>query len=95
MDDFGSGLGSLLSLRHVPFAAIKLSGPLIAHASCNDGTRTVLDGLVRMARGLRMHVIAEEVDNMPQLRVLQDSGVRAAQGYLLGRPEPLEALLGE
>jgi diguanylate cyclase (GGDEF)-like protein len=93
MDDFGSGLGSLLSLRHVPFAAVKLSGPLIAHADRNDGTRTVVDGLVRMAKGLRMHVIAEEVDSMPLLRALRDSGVRAAQGYLLGRPEPLERVL--
>lgn len=95
MDDFGSGLGSLLSLRHVPFAAVKLSGPLIAHADRNDGTRTVVDGLVRMAKGLRMHVIAEEVDSMPLLRALRDSGVRAAQGYLLGRPEPLERLLAD
>jgi len=95
MDDFGSGLGSLLSLRHVPFAAVKLSGPLIAHADRNDGTRTVVDGLVQMAKGLRMHVIAEEVDSMPLLRALRDSGVRAAQGYLLGRPEPLERLLAD
>lgn len=95
MDDFGSGLGSLLSLRHVPFAAVKLSGPLIAHADRNDGTRTVVDGLVRMAKGLRMHVIAEEVDSMPLLRALRDSGVRAAQGYLLGRPEPLERVLAD
>jgi EAL domain-containing protein (putative c-di-GMP-specific phosphodiesterase class I) len=48
---------------------------------------------VRLARGLSMQVIAEQVDTRPLLQALRDAGVRGAQGYLLGAPQPLDDIL--
>lgn len=93
LDDFGTGVGALASLRHVPFAAVKLAGPLVRHADTDVGARTVLDGLVRVAQGLRLHVIAEEVDSRGLIQAVRDAGARGAQGYALGHPEPLDRLL--
>ena len=93
LDDFGTGFGSLVSLRNVPFAAIKIAGTFVQHADHADPNLTVIDGIVRMARGLGMQVIAEQVDREPLLRALRDVGVRGAQGYLLGAPRPLSDML--
>jgi diguanylate cyclase (GGDEF)-like protein len=93
LDDFGTGIGSLVSLRHVQFAAIKVAGTFVQHADRADPNLTVIDGIVRLARGLGMQVIAEQVDRPPLLRALRDAGVRGAQGYLLGAPQPLDDML--
>jgi diguanylate cyclase (GGDEF)-like protein/PAS domain S-box-containing protein len=93
LDDFGTGFGSLVSLRHVPFTAIKVAGTFVQHADRTDPNLTIIDGIVRLARGLGMQVIAEEVDRTELLLALRDAGVRGAQGYLLGEPRPLEDVL--
>jgi diguanylate cyclase (GGDEF)-like protein/PAS domain S-box-containing protein len=91
LDDFGTGFGSLVSLRHVPFTAIKVAGAFMQHAG--HPNLTLVDGIVRLARGLGMQVIAEQVDQLPLLEALRDAGVRGAQGYLLGAPRPLDDIL--
>lgn len=93
LDDFGTGFGSLVSLRSVPFAAIKVAGAFVQQADRDAVNLTVVDGIVRLARGLGMQVIAEEVDRRPLLHAMRDAGVRGAQGYLLGAPRPLEDVL--
>lgn len=93
LDDFGSGFGSLLSLHRVPFAAVKVSGPLVREADRSSRHRAVVEGIVRLAHGMGMQVIAEEVDRQPLLDALLDAGVRAAQGFLLGAPQPLDRVL--
>ena len=93
LDDFGTGLGSLVSLRHVPFSAIKVAGTFVQHAGAGHPNLTLIDGIVRLARGLSMQVIAEQVDGRPLLQALRDAGVRGAQGYLLGGPRPLDDIL--
>jgi diguanylate cyclase (GGDEF)-like protein len=93
LDDFGAGFGSLVSLRAVPFTAIKVAGAFVQQADRAAVNVTVVDGIVRLARGLGMQVIAEEVDRTPLLHALREAGVRGAQGYLLGAPRPLDDLL--
>jgi diguanylate cyclase (GGDEF)-like protein len=93
LDDFGAGFGSLVSLRTVPFTAIKVAGAFLQQADHGAVNLTVVDGIVRLARGLGMQVIAEEVDRRPLLQALRDAGVRGAQGYLLGAPRPLDDVL--
>ena len=93
LDDFGAGFGSLVSLRTVPFTAIKVAGAFVQQADHGAVNVTVIDGIVRLARGLGMQVIAEEVDSRPLLQALRDAGVRGAQGYLLGVPRPLDDVL--
>jgi diguanylate cyclase (GGDEF)-like protein/PAS domain S-box-containing protein len=93
LDDFGTGFGSLVSLRHVPFTAIKVAGAFVQHAGRGDPNLTIIDGIVRLARGMGMQVMAEQVDRRPLLQALRDAGVRAAQGYLLGGPRPLGHIL--
>jgi EAL domain-containing protein (putative c-di-GMP-specific phosphodiesterase class I) len=93
LDDFGSGLGALQSLQRVPYAAVKVAGPLIDHADRSDRDRAVVEGIVRLARGLRLQVIAEEIDRPALLEAVRDAGVRGAQGFLLGAPHPLAQVL--
>lgn len=93
LDDFGSGLGALRCLQDMPYAAVKIAGPLVRDADRTSRHRAVVEGIVRVARGLSMQVIAEEIDREPLLDAVRDAGVRAAQGYLLGKPRPLDELL--
>ncbi|HSK96718.1 MAG TPA: EAL domain-containing protein [Euzebyales bacterium] len=93
LDDFGTGFGSLVSLRNVPFTAIKVAGAFVQRADRPAPNLTVIDGMVRLAHGLGMQVVAEEVDRKDLLLALRDAGVRGAQGYLLGEPRPLDDVL--
>ena len=93
LDDFGTGFGSLVPLRNVPFAAVKIAGVFLAQAEHGHPNLTVIDGIVRLARGLGMQVIAEEVDRAPLLEALREVGVRGAQGWVCGAPRPLEQVL--
>lgn len=93
VDDFGVRLGSLVSLHDVPFAAVKVAGPLVAQADHGAPNTMVVDGIVQLARGLGMQVIAEEVDRQALLDTLRDARVQGAQGYVLGAPRPLDEML--
>jgi len=45
--------------------------------------------IVTIASGLGMRTVAEGVESAGAATLLRDSGVDYAQGYHLGRPEPL------
>jgi len=93
LDDFGTGFGSLVTLRHVSFSAIKVASVFVQHGNTGHPNLPVIDGIVRLARGLGTRVIAEQVEHRPLLEALRDAGVRGAQGYILGAPRPLDDIL--
>jgi EAL domain-containing protein (putative c-di-GMP-specific phosphodiesterase class I) len=48
--------------------------------------------LVALARSLGIDTVAEGVETEARLETLRAMGCRLAQGFLLGRPSPPEAL---
>jgi diguanylate cyclase (GGDEF)-like protein/PAS domain S-box-containing protein len=88
LDDFGAGFGSLHYLKNLPIDHLKVDGQFIRNLTTNPDDLVVVDSLVRMARGLRMHTTAEYVEDAATLQLVKDLGVDFAQGYYVGRPGP-------
>ena len=91
IDDFGAGAAAVSHLRALPVSRLKLDRSLIADLAGPDAerARVVVRTLVELAGHLGLEVLAEGVEEEAQAQVVQDQGVRLAQGYLFGRPGPL------
>jgi EAL domain-containing protein (putative c-di-GMP-specific phosphodiesterase class I) len=88
LDDFGAGYSSLSHLREIPFSKLKIDRTFVHGALASRRCRTIVRSMVELARGLRIEVTAEGVENPEQLRLLYEAGCDEAQGYLFARPMP-------
>jgi len=91
IDDFGTGFASLEYLRGFPFDIIKIDRSYVANLPGSRIDGLIVSSIAKIARSLKVEVIAEGVETTEQLQFLQRAGVTALQGYLLARPEPLRS----
>ena len=90
MDDFGTGYSSLINLTRLPLSQLKIDRSFVQAMADNAGAAVVVQATLGMARSLGLEVVAEGVETEPQMRQLQEQGCSGFQGYLFGRPVPLE-----
>ena len=98
MDDFGTGYSSLSNLRAFPFDKIKIDGSFIRSVDSNEDAATIVRAVLGLGRGLGLPVVAEGVETTGELAFLAAELCTEGQGYLLGRPGPIEnyqELLGD
>ncbi|UCI09271.1 EAL domain-containing protein [Mesorhizobium sp. B1-1-8] len=95
LDDFGTGYSSLSYLQSFPFDKIKIDKSFVWMIQKNPQSAAIIRAIVGLGRGLSMHVIAEGVETFEQLDFLSQEGCNALQGYLIGRPYPIEAYANE
>ncbi len=86
MDDFGSGYSSLSCLQEYPFDVLKVDRALTENVSRGRGYSALLHAVITLAENLGLHVVAEGIENIEQLALLQALGCPAGQGYFLARP---------
>ncbi len=89
LDDFGTGFGSFYYLKHLPVGYLKLDGEFIRNLTHSPVDKHVVRAIVGVARALGIKTVAESVSNAETIRLLQEHGVDYAQGFYVGRPEPL------
>ncbi len=87
MDDFGTGYSSLSYLQNFPFDKIKIDRTFVMQMDSDTHSGGIVQGVIGLAHGLGIPVLAEGVETPEQLKMLQEQGCDEAQGYLLGRPE--------
>jgi diguanylate cyclase (GGDEF)-like protein len=93
LDDFGAGFGSFVHLKQLPITGVKIDGEFVRGIDYGSRDTVLVQGIVDIARGLGLSVVAEWVERSTQVDALARLGVRVAQGFHLGRPEPLTDLL--
>jgi EAL domain-containing protein (putative c-di-GMP-specific phosphodiesterase class I) len=93
LDDFGAGFGSFQYLKHLPFTYLKIDGDFIHNLPASRTDQLVVKALVGVVRGMGRQTIAECVGDAPTLSMLRSYGVDYAQGFHVGRPRPLLALV--
>jgi diguanylate cyclase (GGDEF)-like protein len=91
MDDFGTGYSSLSYLRAFPFDKIKIDRTFVQDAVSHDGS-AIISAVVGLGRTLGMSITAEGVETAEQLMLVKRQGCDEAQGFLLGKPLPHDAL---
>jgi diguanylate cyclase (GGDEF)-like protein/PAS domain S-box-containing protein len=94
MDDFGTGYSSLSYLQAFPFDKIKIDRSFIMNLSDNPQAVTIVRAVIGLARGLDLPVIAEGVETEDQLAFLTREDCDEVQGYLIGRPCPIDHYAG-
>ena len=93
LDDFGTGYSSLSYLTAFPFDKIKIDKSFIRNLTHEPRSSAIISSIVTLARGLDMSVTAEGVETREEYERLKALGVNFAQGYLFGRPQPIERIL--
>ncbi|TIP74562.1 MAG: EAL domain-containing protein [Mesorhizobium sp.] len=93
LDDFGAGMSSFEYLRRFPVDAIKIDGSFIEHIAESGFDREIVSAISGIARSLGCSVVAEKIEEQDALDILRDMGVAFGQGFLLHRPEPLDAIV--
>jgi diguanylate cyclase (GGDEF)-like protein/PAS domain S-box-containing protein len=93
LDDFGAGFGSFVHLKHLPVSGVKIDGEFVRGVDTSADDPVFVGAIVHMARGLGLTVVAEWVERQAQVGMLIGLGVTRAQGFHLGRPEPLCTLV--
>jgi len=98
MDDFGTGYSSLSYLQSFPFDKIKIDQSFISNLGQNSQSATIVRAVIGLARGLELPVLAEGVETKKQLAFLARESCDEVQGYLIGRPLPIDdyaAIIGQ
>ena len=93
IDDFGTGYSSLSYLRRLPVDTVKIDRSFISELDGPEADTTIVSGIIGLADGLALEVIAEGVETEAQAGVLRDLGCRFAQGFLYAPPITLDQLL--
>jgi diguanylate cyclase len=93
LDDFGAGMSSFGYLKSLPVNTLKIDGQFVKDLLEDPLDHAAVRSFVEVARLVKMDTVAEFVETQSVYDELQRLGVTHAQGYLLHRPEPLDALL--
>jgi len=90
LDDFGSGYSNFSHILHLPVDYIKIDASLISNIDRDLNSRLMVETIVDLAHKLHILTIAEFVSSQDILDVITKLGVDYAQGFHLGKPEPIQ-----
>jgi diguanylate cyclase (GGDEF)-like protein len=91
IDDFGTGYSSLSYLRSFPVDTLKIDRSFVRDLGPRAQQATLVNAIIGLGHNLGMNVTAEGIETEDQRRQLLELGCDTGQGYLLGRPMPVEA----
>ncbi|PEQ12823.1 diguanylate phosphodiesterase [Novosphingobium sp. PC22D] len=86
IDDFGSGHAGLALLANLATDALKLDRDLVRGIDVCPRRKSIVKSIVGLSCDLGLLLVAEGVETEPELRTLQDLGIRYVQGFLIARP---------
>ncbi len=89
IDDFGSGYSSLGLLKNLKADTLKLDKSFFNDTKDIDRSNKVVGGIIRLAHGLNMCVVAEGIENLEQIETLRVVRCNVVQGFYYARPMPI------
>jgi EAL domain-containing protein (putative c-di-GMP-specific phosphodiesterase class I) len=92
VDDFGMVHPSLTCLAQSPVDSLKIDRSFINQLSCQPQSQVVVSSIVAVAQACGLHTVAEGVETMEQLEIVDALGCEQSQGYLHSPPVPAEQL---
>jgi len=89
LDDFGSGLGSFSSLKHLPIDYLKIDGSYTRNLQTDLVNQEMVTAMIKLARTMQFRVVAEQVEHQEDFDWLRDVGVDFVQGHFIEAPSKL------
>ncbi|TKC19286.1 EAL domain-containing protein [Robertmurraya kyonggiensis] len=86
IDDFGTGYSSLSYLQKLPIDTLKIDQSFIKSIDENGSISEIANGIINLARSLKLGIIAEGVEEEYQKEYLIRNGCHLMQGYLFSKP---------
>ncbi|OHY91302.1 hypothetical protein BJD16_03615 [Aeromonas sobria] len=93
IDDFGTGHSSLSYLNYLNVKTLKIDLSFVSQIGSNSLSEHLIDNIIDLGERLGISMIAEGVETVNQANYLEQKGVEYLQGYLIGKPIPLESFL--
>jgi EAL domain-containing protein (putative c-di-GMP-specific phosphodiesterase class I) len=90
LDDFGTGFGSFTYLKNLPITYMKIDIDFVRDLATDRANQHLVRAIVGLAKDFGYQTVAEGVEDAETLTLLEGYGVDFAQGFYLGRPEPIE-----
>ena len=93
LDDFGTGYSNLTHLHELEFEYLKVDQAFCRNMLGAPRAMAIVEAIVAMGHGIGAQIIMEGVETREQLDELRRMRVRHAQGWLIGKAQPAEAVL--
>jgi diguanylate cyclase (GGDEF)-like protein len=91
LDDFGIGYSSLAYLSTYPFSQVKVDRSFAQSVTSNTSSEIIIEAVCGLSRRMGMNVVVEGIETAEQMEAVKRLGAERAQGFLFGRPTPVEA----
>ncbi|MBL4823163.1 MAG: EAL domain-containing protein [Colwellia sp.] len=90
IDDFGTGFSTFNYLKQLPAQSVKIDGSFVVDLATNPVDLALVKAIYEVATALGKKTVAEFVENEETLQILANIGVTYAQGFHLGKPQPVD-----
>jgi EAL domain-containing protein (putative c-di-GMP-specific phosphodiesterase class I) len=91
IDDFGTGYSNLGYLKRFEVDRLKIDQSFVRHVDTDSGDAAIARAVISLARGLKLEVTAEGVENAAQCAFLKEHACDEIQGFFFSRPVGAEA----
>jgi len=92
LDNFGAGPASMDALARLPIDAVKIDRSLTSDLGIDRRRTLVIQAMVRLSSDLGLSVVAEGIETNEQRQALVALGCELGQGFLFGRPCPIQSI---
>lgn len=93
IDDFGTGYSSLSYLNRFPLNYLKIDKSFIQQITNLQDKQAIVETIILMAHRLHIKVVAEGVETIGQVKLLQQMGCDIIQGYYYSKPLAAKELM--
>lgn len=93
LDDFGTGYSSLTYLRQLPVRVIKIDRTFVRTMTVNRSDAMIIRAIIDLAHDLGLTVVAEGIETVEQMTMLQEYNCDYGQGFLFHHPQPASQII--